>query len=285
MVSEEIIRLYDAYTHGGMSRREFVARLAVLAGSMHAAVSLLPLLENNYRMIAEGYSREGIGEEYLTYPGASGEMRAFSARPLIDTPVPAVIVIHENRGLNPYIEEVARRVAGAGFWAIAPDALSPAGGTPEDSDTARTMIYELDMDTTIQDFVAAVDFAAAHPTCTGKTGCVGFCWGGRMANMLAVHSRNLNAAVAFYGSQPDAAMVPQINAALMLHYAALDDRINAGIPAYVEALDSAGVNYQMHMYENVHHAFHNHTSATRYDEAAATLAWNRTIAFFNIHLH
>jgi carboxymethylenebutenolidase len=251
---------------------------------MTAALNLLPVLENNYNIVADRPKFDGIGEGYITYPGASCQMRAFHAKPEYEGKFPAVVVIHENRGLNPYIEEVARRVASAGFWAIAPDALSPVGGTPEDSDLARTKIGELDFPTTVQDFVAAVDFAEKHEETTGMVGCVGFCWGGRMANLLAVHCENLKAAVAFYGSQPEVADVPKIKAAVMLHYAGLDERINAGIPAYEEALKAADIEYSLHMYENVNHAFHNHTNAARYDEAAADLAWKRTIAFFNMHL-
>jgi carboxymethylenebutenolidase len=211
-------------------------------------------------------------------------MRAYHARPEVEGKYPAVVVIHENRGLNPHIEDVTRRVAGAGFWALAPDALSPVGGTPEDSDLARTKIGELDAETTLQDFIAGVNFASTHPGTTGKTGCVGFCWGGRMSNLLAVSCANLEAAVAFYGSQPNAADVPKIKAGVMLHYAGLDERINAGIPAYEEALKAADVNYVIHMYDNVNHAFHNDTSPTRYDKDAAELAWKRTIAFFTTHL-
>jgi carboxymethylenebutenolidase len=282
MVTQEIINLYDAFTHGQIRRRDFIARLTVLAGGMAAAMKLLPLLENDY---AHADAKiDGISSEYITYPGASGEMRAYHAKPESEGPYPAVVVIHENRGLNPHIEQVARKTAAAGFWAIAPDALSPLGGTPEDSDLARTKIGELDAQVTLQDFIAAVNFASKHPSTTGKIGCVGFCWGGRMANLLAVNCENLGAAVAFYGGQPDAKDVPRIKAAVMLHYAGLDERVNAGIPAYEEALKAADVNYLIHMYEDVNHAFHNDTSPTRYNEEAAELAWSRTIAFFNTHL-
>ena len=285
MITQEIINLYDAFTHGQIARRDFLTKLAALAGGMSAAMNLLPFLENDYNLSDKGTGAiAGIDSEYITYPGASGEMRAYHARPESDERYPAVIVIHENRGLNPHIEDVTRRVAGAGFWAIAPDALSPVGGTPEDSDLARTKIGELNPETTLQDFIAAVNFASKHPSTTGKTGCVGFCWGGAMSNNLAVHCENLNAAVAFYGSQPVASEVPKIKAAVMLHYAGLDERINAGIPAYEEALKAAGVDYILHMYENVNHAFHNNTSPTRYNKEAAELAWKRTIAFFNAHL-
>jgi carboxymethylenebutenolidase len=284
MITHEMIHLYDAYTHGQLSRRDFLSKLAVVAGGMTAAIGVLPALENDYTRIADNSATEGIVDEYIAYQGASGEMRAYSARPFFDPPYPVVVVIHENRGLNPYIEEVTRRVASSGFWAFAPDALSPVGGTPDDSDLARTRIGELDGEQTIQDFVAAVDFAASHADSNGKTGCVGFCWGGRMANQLAVHCQNLKAAVAFYGSQPNVTDVPKIKAAVMLHYAGLDERINAGIEPYVQALREAEIEHSVHLYEDVHHAFHNHTSATRYNEAAAKLAWQRTIAFFNVHL-
>jgi carboxymethylenebutenolidase len=190
------------------------------------------------------------------------------------------VVIHENRGLNPHIEDVARRAAVDGFLAIAPDGLSPLGGTPSDMDRARAMIQELDRDATIQNFVAAVAYAKAHPRSTGKVGCVGFCWGGGMANQLAVHAPDLTAAVAFYGRQAAAEDVPKIKASLLLHYAGLDQGINAGIPAYETALKQAKVDYTLYMYENTQHAFHNDTSSARYDEAAAKLAWQRTIAFF-----
>lgn len=283
MLNQDIINLYDSFTHGQIARRDFLSRLATLVGGMSAAMAILPLLENDYSKVSS-QSLEGISQDYITYPGASGEIRAFHARPETSERFPAVIVIHENRGLNPHIEDVTRKVASAGFWAIAPDALSPIGGTPEDSDLARTKIGELDFPATIQDFVAAVNFAANHPETTGKVGCVGFCWGGRMSNLLAVNCLNLNAAVAYYGSQADAADVPKIKAAVMLHYAGLDERINAGIPAYEEALKAADVNYSIHIYENVNHAFNNDTSPTRYNKEAADLAWRRTIAFFNTHL-
>ncbi len=285
MITQEIINLYDSFTHGQIARRDFLARLAVIAGSMSAATSLLPMLENDYSISRKKVVvPEGISSEYITYPGASGEMRAYHARPDIEGKYPAVIVIHENRGLNAHIEDVTRRLAGAGFWAIAPDALSPIGGTPEDSDLARTKIGELDQATTLQDFIAAINFASSHSMTTGKTGCVGFCWGGRMSNLLAVNCENLKAAVAFYGGQPEATDVPKIKAAVLLHYAGLDERVNAGIPAYEEALKASDVNFVLHMYDNVNHAFHNDTSPSRYDQTAAELAWKRTIAFFNIHL-
>jgi len=284
-MEQRFIDLFDEFTHGGMDRRDFMARLASAAGGMSAAFALLPRLENDYRKTAVVASDdERVQSAHVTYPGASGDVRAYLATPSAAGRHPAVIVIHENRGLNPHIEDVARRAAVAGFWALAPDALSPEGGTPDDTDEARARMSRLDPETTARDFVAAVSFADAHEATTGKAGCVGFCWGGAMANQLAVRAPALDAAVAFYGRQPAAADVPKIRAALLLHYAGLDERINAGIAEYEAALTAAGVRYELHMYEGVNHAFHNDTSPTRYNEAAATLAWERTVAFFRREL-
>jgi carboxymethylenebutenolidase len=279
-VDQDVIDLYDEFTHGDMSRAGFLSRLAGLVGGLPAAGAVLTRLENDYgrRVVSEADDRIRI--EYVTYEGASGPVRAYHARPRREGPLPAVVVIHENRGLNPHIEDVARRAAAAGFWTIAPDALSPLGGTPDDTDEARSRMRELDSDATRGDFVAGVSWADAHEETTGRVGCVGFCWGGAMANQLAVHAADLDAAVAFYGRQPAAEDVPSIQAPLLLHYAGLDERINEGIDAYRAALDEAGKSYELHLYEGVNHAFHNDTSPTRYDEAAATLAWARTIAFF-----
>ena len=284
-MDRRIIDLYDEFTHGGMERRDFLARLAGLAGGMNAAFGLLPQLENDYgRLPAVRPDDPSIAVDYVTYPGASGDVRAYSAAPRSAGKAPAVIVIHENRGLNPHIEDVARRAAAAGFWAIAPDALSPVGGTPADADTARTRLGQLDAERTARDFVAGVAFAKQHASSTGRVGCVGFCWGGGMANQMAVRSPDLDAAVAFYGRQPSAADVPKIRAAVLLHYAGLDTRINEGIPAYETALKAAGVRYELHVYDGVDHAFHNDTSPTRYNEAAAKLAWQRTVDFLRKQL-
>ncbi len=284
-MDQRIIDLYDEFTHTDVPRREFLARLAKITGSMSAAVALLPMLKNNYAhasVVPADDSR--IAEDYVEYPGPRGPVRAYQATPTGAGSFPGVVVIHENRGLNPHIEDVARRAATAGYLAVAPDALSPLGGTPGEEDRARTMMRELDADQTRDNFVAGVAYAAGHPSSNGRVGCVGFCWGGAMANQLAVHSAELRAAVAFYGRQPAAADVPRIKAAILLHYAGLDRRINAGIPAYEEALTTAGVRYELHTYDGVNHAFHNDTSPTRYDEAAAKLAWERTIAFFDREL-
>ncbi len=283
-MKQEIIDLYDTFTHGGMTRRTFMTLLAGLVGGMPAAFVLLPKLEN--QSAQDGLIPVDDAEivvEYITFVGMTGTVRAYLAKPEGDGPFPAVVVIHENRGLNPHIEDVARRAA-AGFWAIAPDALSPLGGTPTNTDEARSLMGGLDRGETDANFAAAVTFAAEHEMTNGRVGCVGFCWGGGMANRLAIRSPELNAAVAFYGSQPDTDQVPQISAALMLHYAGLDTRINAGIEEYQSALDQSGKDYDLYLYEGVNHAFHNDTSPNRYDEAAATLAWERSMDFFNRHL-
>jgi len=284
-IDQRIINLYDAFTHGAMPRREFVAQLARLAGGMSAALALVPLLENDYSAAGiPAPEDESIETDRVEYPGASGRMRAYLARPAGNGRHPAVVIIHENRGLNPHIEDVARRAAAAGFLACAPDALSPLGGTPADADAAREMIGKLDAALTERDFMASLNFARDHAGSTGSVGCVGFCWGGGMANRLAVASPFLAAAVAFYGRQAPVEDVPKIRAALLLHYAGKDERINAGIADYEAALKKASVRYELHMYQGVQHAFHNDTNAARYDEAAAKLAWKRTIEFLERHL-
>lgn len=218
--------------------------------------------------------------EKITYPGETGEVLAHFAKPKGDKILPCVIIIHENRGLNPHTEDVARRVALEGFLAIAPNALSPLGGTPNDADEARTRMGTLDSDETIGNFVAAVKYLKTHPQSTGKVGVTGFCWGGGMTNQVAVNSQDIQAAVPFYGRQPATEDVPNIKASLLIHYAGDDERINEGIKEFEAALKGASVEYEIHMYEGAKHAFFNDTS-TRYHEEAAKLAWKRTIAFFN----
>ena len=217
--------------------------------------------------------------ENIIYPGETGDVLAHFARPKGDKKLPGVIVIHENRGLNPHTEEVARRVALEGFLAIAPDALSPLGGTPEDVDEARSLMQKLDSQETTKNFVAAVKYLKTHPQSTGKVGVTGFCWGGGVTNQVAVNSPDVQAAVPFYGRQPAPEDVPKIKASLLLQYAGDDERINAGIPAFEAALKEASVDYKMFMYEGAGHAFFNDTGP-RYHEEAAKLAWERTIAFF-----
>ena len=279
-MNQDIIRLYDEYTHAPLPRRVFLERLSVLVGSSAAATALLPVLENNYAhaaMVAETDPR--IEVEKVSWDAAGQAINGYLAKPKGGTKLGAVIVIHENRGLNPHIQDVARRMAAEGFLALAPDMLSPVGGTPADEDAARDMIGKLDREKTVAGLVAAVPYMAKRPEAAGKVGCVGFCWGGAMANMMAVRSPELAAAVAYYGSQPTAADAAKIKARVMLHYAGLDERINAGIPAYEEALKKAGVNYQVFVYDGVNHAFNNDTNTARYDAAAAKLAWERTVGF------
>jgi carboxymethylenebutenolidase len=277
-----MIQLYDDYTHLTLDRRRFFDHLTRVAGGTAAAYTLLPLLENNYAeaaMVAPDDSR--VATDTVSFPGAHGELTGYLARPAGEMgKLPAVLVIHENRGLNPHTEDVTRRLALEGFVALGVDFLAPAGGTPADEDKAREMIGQLDMGQTIQNAVAAVSYLANHPATNGKVGAVGFCWGGAMANQVAVNSPAVSATVAYYGSQPAADQVASIKAPVMLHYAGLDERINAGIPDFESALKSNGVNYQLFMYDNVNHAFNNDTNAARYDEKAAEVAWNRTVNFF-----
>lgn len=285
-LNRDIIRLFDEYTHRPLERRVFLQRLAALVGGATAAQAVLPLLENNYAqaaLIPEDDERLMI--ETITYEGSTGEMRGYLARPAEATdPLPAVIVIHENRGLNAHIQDVVRRTALAGYVALGPDFLSPAGGTPADEDLARDLIGALDPEQTLGNALATLAFLTEHEATTGRVGCVGFCWGGGLTHRLATQAPDLAAAVPFYGSAPPLEDVPGIVAPLLLQYAELDERINAGIPDYEAALQAAAKAYTLHLYEGVDHAFHNDTNAARYDEAAATLAWERTLAFFAQHL-
>jgi carboxymethylenebutenolidase len=284
---QDIIDLYDEYTHERLDRRVFMDQLAKLAGGTTAAAALVPLLKANYASAAiVPADDERLTIEEVSFLGAEGDVQGYLARPAdASGPLPGVVVIHENRGLNPHIEDVARRVALEGFVALAPDFLSPAGGTPEDEDQAREMIGGLDDAQTLENAVAAVNFLAENEASNGSVGVVGFCWGGGLVNRVAVAApAPLGAAVAFYGRQPPAEDAASIEAPLMLHYAGLDERINAGIPAYEEALKANDVDHTIHMYDGVNHAFHNDTSEARYDQTAAELAWQRTIEFFKEHL-
>ncbi len=279
-MDQRIIDLYDEYTHELMDRREFLKKLSILVGGFAAANALLPLLENNYAR-AEIVPRDDprLETNNITYPGATGDVRAHFARPKGDEKLPGVVVVHQNKGLEPYIEDVTRRVALEGFLAIAPDALSPLGGTPKDSDKAKSLQRELDRQSTVDNYIAAVKYLKTHPDSTGKVGVIGFCWGGGMANHVAVNSPDLVAAIPFYGSQPASEDVSKIKASLLLHYAGVDERINKGIPAYEAALKKASIDYKIYMYEGVKHAFHDDTRADRYNKEAAQLAWQRTISF------
>lgn len=282
-MDQKIIDLYDEYTHKPLTRKEFLLRLTRITGSMAVSMSVLPLLESGCAP-ARTLSADDLFTEYATFPGVQGEMKAYVARPKKAKIYPTVVVIHENRGLNAHIEDVARRAAMAGFLAVAPNALAPLGGTPANEDDARQLFTTLKPEDSLQNFIRVFDYLASRKDCDGRFGCVGFCWGGAMANNLAVNVQNLRAAVAFYGRQPDAANVPKIKAAVQLHYAELDERVNAGMAAYEEALKTAGTRYEQHIYKGVNHAFHNDTSTARYNEAAAKLAWERTLGFFKKHL-
>lgn len=279
-MDQKLFDLYDEYRHESLDRRTFIKKLTTLAGSAAATSTLLALLESNDAMADSMQEDNPFFEtKYIHYPGTTGPVRARLERPKEHKKLPAVVVIHENRGLNPHIEDVTRRMALAGFLAIAPDALSPLGGTPADSDEARTRMRKLDGPATTANFVAAIKYLKTHPQSTGKVGAIGFCWGGGMVNQLAVNSADLLAAVPFYGRQPAAEDVPKIKASMLLHYAGLDKRINSGIAEFETALKKASVDYKIHMYEGVDHAFHNDTSAARYNKEAAELAWQRTISF------
>jgi carboxymethylenebutenolidase len=280
-MDQQIINLYDEYTHKPLPREVFLKRLAVLAGSTAAAMTILPMLENNYAVAATVPEQDiELHTEDITYPAGDVTMKAYLAKPKKEGKYGAVIIIHENRGLNDHIRDVARRAAKAGYIAIAPDALSAAGGTPTDQDQARQLFSQIDAKQNLINFSKGFDYLKSRKDCNGFTGCVGFCWGGALVNQLAVNVPDLKAAVAFYGRQADVADVPKIKAALQLHYAGLDERINAGIPAYEEALKKNNVKYELYLYEGVNHAFHNDTSGARYNEAAAKLAWKRTLDFW-----
>lgn len=284
-MDQRIIDLYDEYTHKPLTREDFVKKLVTITGSMAIAMSVLPALEGCYTRPATSANANDLITERISYPGATTDMKAYTAKPRNDAKFATVVVIHENRGLNPHIEDVARRVAMAGYLAIAPDALSPLGGTPANEDQARELFGKLDPKQNLQNFAKAYDYAVAGRKDTnGLFGCVGFCWGGALANQLAVNVPLVKAAVAYYGRQPDAADVPKIKGAVQLHYGGLDTRVNEGIPAYEAALKQANIPYELYMYEGANHAFHNDTSAARYNEAAAKLSWQRTLAFFDKYL-
>jgi carboxymethylenebutenolidase len=284
-VDQKYIDLYDEFTHGTMSRRDFMERLAKLAGGAAAAAALVPILQNNYAeagIVPEDDDR--LATEMATYDVDGTAMSGYLARLKGGGKRPAVIVVHENRGLNPHIKDVTRRMALEGYLAFAPDALSPVGGTPADEDRAREMIYELDRDANLARFVAAVPFLAGHPESTGKVGAIGFCWGGGIVNQLAAAGTVLAAGVPYYGRQLPVEDVPKISAPLCLQYAGLDKRINAGIDEYVAALKGNDKTFELHMYEGANHAFNNDTNEARYDKEAAELAWRRTVEFLRRYL-
>jgi len=284
-LDQNILELYDEFKQGGVGRRYFLERLAQIASSTAAALALMPVLENNYaqaQIVAENDDR--LVAATVEYDAAGTKMSGYLARLKGGQKRPAVIVIHENRGLNAHIRDVARRMALDGFLAFAPDMLSPLGGTPTDESKISGMFGSLVAEETVARLAAAVPFLARHPESTGKVGAIGFCWGGGYVNRLAAAGTSLNAGVSYYGSQLPAAEVPKISAPLLLHYASLDTRINAGIEAFETALKANNKPYELYMYEGANHAFNNDTNAARYSKEAATLAWGRTVAFLKKHL-
>jgi carboxymethylenebutenolidase len=279
-MNQEMTALCDEHTHESLDRRGFLKKLAVVAGGAAAANALLPLLERDHataQIVPKDDPR--LHSDYVKYPFENGEARASIVRLKGDAKLPGVVVIHENRGLNAHIEDVNRRIALEGFIAIAPDALSLVGGTPEDPDKAVSLIGQLDRASTVRLYVAAVKYLKTHSMSTGKVGAVGFCWGGGMANQLAVNSADLLAAVPYYGAVAAPEDVSKIKASLLLHYAGLDERINSGIPAFEAALKKASVDYRIYRYEGAQHGFNTDTNPARYNKEAAQLAWQRTITF------
>jgi len=283
----ELLELYDFYAHGLISKREFLGRAARFAAGGLGAAALLASLSPDYALAEQvSFTDPDILAEYVRYPSprGTGTVRAYLVRPAkAPGKVPGVVVVHENRGLNPYIEDVARRLAKAGFMALAPDGLSSKGGYPGNDDLGRELQQQIDPVKLMNDFFAAVEFLPTVAGSTGKTGIIGFCYGGGVANAAAVAYPELAAAVPFYGMQPRPEDVPRIQAPLLLHYAGLDTRVNAGWPAYEAALKAAGKTYEAHVYPGVNHGFHN-DSTPRYDEAAAELAWRRSIDWFKQYL-
>ncbi|MBS0125323.1 YghX family hydrolase [Thetidibacter halocola] len=284
---QELLDLYDFYAHGRITKREFLDRAGKFAVGGLTAVALLDMLSPNYALAHQvDFTDADIVPSYITYPSPNGhgEVRGYLVKPAnLTGPAPAVVVVHENRGLNPYIEDVARRVAKAGFIALAPDGLSSVGGYPGNDTAGRELQQTVDGVKLMNDFFAAYEFLAAHSDTTGKVGCVGFCYGGGVCNAMAVAYPELSASVPFYGRQAKAEDVAKIQAPLLLHYAELDERINEGWPAKEAALKEHGKTYTAYIYPGVNHGFHN-DSTPRYDAEAAELAWTRTIAFFEEHL-
>lgn len=283
----EVLQLFDKFVHGDISRREFIDRAAAFTVAGVSATALLDSLTPDF---AAGQVVRGDDERLTTSfeeydsPGGGGTMRGYLARPAAGAGrLPGVLVIHENRGLNPHIEDIARRLALEGYLAFAPDALTPLGGYPGNEDDARALFGQLNRDTLVNDFVAGFQYLEGRPDCSGKIGAVGFCFGGGMVNQLAVRLPELDAAVAFYGAQVPADQVRSIRAPLLLHYAGNDERVNAGWPAYEAALRDSGVEYSAYIYEGANHGFNNDTTP-RFDEDSADRAWRRTLEFFGRHL-
>lgn len=284
---QDLLDLYDFYAHGKITKRQFLDGAARFAVGGMTAAGLLTMLSPDYALAEQvSFNDPDILPEYVMYPSPNGhgEVRGYLVKPVnAEMPLPAVVVVHENRGLNPYIEDVARRLAKAGFIALAPDGLTSVGGYPGNDAEGRDLQRTVDPEKLMNDFFAAYEWLAGHEMTTGKVGCVGFCYGGGVCNALAVAYPELSASVPFYGRQASVEDVPRIQAPLLLQYAELDERINEGWPAYEAALKAHGKTYTAHIYPGVNHGFHN-DSTPRYDEAAAELAWERTLAFFAEHL-
>jgi carboxymethylenebutenolidase len=284
-VDPRIINLYNDYIHSALPRREFMSRLVTITGSAAAATAVLPLIEPNYAQAAqvpENYKELKAG--YVTYKGVSGDVKAYMARLKGREKLPAVLVIHENRGLNKHIEDVARRAALSGYLALAPDGLSSAGGAPADQEAARDLFAKTDPATIAGDVIAGVPFLAKHAESTGKVGSVGFCYGGNVAVRCAIEAEGLTAAVGFYGRQLSAEDTAKLKVPVMLHYAGNDERVNAGINDFRVAMDANKVAYSINMYPGTDHGFHNDSSEARYKKVAAQLAWARSMQFFQTYL-
>lgn len=286
-IKQEVFDLYDEYAHNRVSRREFTKKLSLFAVSGLTVSSLMSFLMPDYKNTLQVANNDPkINSEYINYssPEDGGTIKALLSAPSeINKKIGGVIVVHENRGLNPYIEDVGKRAALAGFISLAPDALTPLGGYPGNDDEGRTMQRKRDKNEMLEDFIAAYNYLKNHKDCNGKIGVVGFCFGGWISNMMAVRLPELSAAVPYYGSQPKTEDVPKINAPLMIHYAALDKRVNEGWPTYEQDLKDNNKEFEAFIYPNVNHGFHNDTTP-RYDKEAAELSWDRTIAFFNKNL-
>jgi len=284
--SPELLELYDFYAHGRITRREFLDQAARFAVAGVTAVGLLNMLKPDYALAQQvSVTDPDIVADYVVYPSPNGhgEVTGYLVKPAGQGPFPAVVVVHENRGLNRYIEDVARRLGKAGFMALAPDGLSSLGGYPGNDDRGRELQSKIDPEKLLNDFFAGFEHLLEHAESTGKVGCVGFCYGGGVCNAMAVAYPELAASVPFYGRQPEATDAARIEAPLLIHYGELDERVNAGWPQYEAALKQHGKRYTVHFYQGANHGFHNDTTP-RYDEAAAELAWDRTIVFFNEHL-
>jgi len=281
-LDQAVFDLYDDYAHNRLDRRSFIDKLSKYAVGGLTVGSLMSFIMPDYQKVQIALDDPSLKTKTITYnsPKGGGEIKGQLSRPKkVKGKLPGIVVVHENRGLNPHIADVGRRAAAAGFISLSPDALTPLGGYPGTDDEGRTMQRKRDRNEMLQDFIAAFNYLKEHPKCDGNVGVVGFCFGGWISNMMAVELPDLKAAVPFYGGQPSKEQVAQIEAPLLLHYAALDTRVNEGWPAYEEALKEEGIDYTAYMYPDVNHGFHNDTTP-RYDEAAAKLAWERTIAFF-----